>query len=404
MPSLRTGLIQTVGREALSAVTAALALRPMAVGHVFTPGAHDASQRAAEAVRCLCPTIAFEHRLADGDDPLGESREAVRALAERLQRVHGCERIIVHVTGSTKLLAIGAYEAARELELECIYLELPRDDEDGVPQVISLGTGRLDSEQIAGLGADPSARMSIEVFARAHGFDVAAAGREFAPFVRFSRAALEDVDAEETMHRSLPAAGGDRSPWPDEARWQQWREPFTLPRELGALAAEAGLVEEVGARVRVAEPGAHAAREVRRSILERNASLLRGAWLEVALADAMTHSGVVRDVRWSFEAERPRPMEHDVVALKGMTLVLASAKRSPHPGIFGHLREIKAHAQRLGGMKGIAVLAVARADMRRASLERASVIEDLTEVCESLDIRLVHRDQIVARNLSAAGL
>jgi hypothetical protein len=404
MPNTRTALIQTVGGEALPAVTAALALRPAAIAHVHTASATESSHRAADAIGAALGGIPMLHRMVGDGDPVGEPRETVRAVAQLLRAQHDCERIIVHVTGSTKLLAIGAYEAARELGLECIYLELPRDDEDGVPQVISLGTGRLDSDQIAALGIDPSVRISIELVARAHGFDIAAAGEDFRPFVPFARAMLEDSDAEETVHRALPASGGDRSPWPDESRWQQWREPFVMPRELAALALEAGVIEEVGDRVRLAEPGVRSDRELRRTTLERNASLLRGAWLEVALADAMAHSAVLRDVRWSFEAERPRPMEHDVVALKGMTLVLASAKRSPQPGIFGHLREIKAHAQRLGGAKGIPVLAVARDGPRRSNTEEASVIEDLAEVCDSLDIRLVRRKQIVARDLSSLGL
>jgi hypothetical protein len=96
-------------------------------------------------------------------------------------------------------------------------------------------------------------------------------------------------------------------------------------------------------------------------------------------------------------------MEHDVVALKGTTLVVASAKRSPQPGIFGHLRELKSHAARLGGMRGIPVLAVARTDARRMSMERASVVDDLVEVCESLGIRVVGREDIIERDLSQAG-
>ena len=107
MPNARTALLQTVGWETLPAVTAALALRPAAVGHVHMPDSRDASRRAADAIGVALPGTKVLHLEAGRDDPLVEAREAVRALAEEFTARHGCERIIVHVTGSTKLLAIG---------------------------------------------------------------------------------------------------------------------------------------------------------------------------------------------------------------------------------------------------------------------------------------------------------
>jgi hypothetical protein len=403
MPNTRTGLIQTVGWETLPAITAALAIRPAAVGHVHMPDSADASLRAASVIGAVHAGVSVEHREAGREDPREETRAAVRQLVGVLRGAHRCERIIVNVTGSTKLLAIGAHDIARELGLECIYLELPHDDEDGVPQVISLGTGKLTSDEIGALGVDPSANLSIELIARAHGYALEGAGEEFRPFVAFARAALEDADAEEALHFALPAAGGDRSPWPDDARWHQWREPFCMPAELRELAIAAGIAEPHQGQVRIVDPGVRVDRNARRALFERNASILRGAWLEIALADAMAASPSLRDVRWSVEAEHPRPMEHDVVALKGMTLVVASAKRSPQRGIFGHLRELKSHAARLGGMRGIPVLAVARTDVRRMSMERSSVVDDLAEVCDSLGIRVVGREDIIERDLSHAG-
>jgi hypothetical protein len=198
-----------------------LALRPAVVGHIHLPDSASASRRAEAAFLHALGHIPVVHEEVGGTNPMLATREAVRRLVHEFQTVHACDRVIVHVTGSTKLLAIGAYEAAREMGLECIYLELPHDDDDGVPQVVSLGTGTLDSEAVATLSSDPSERMTIELVARAHGYELVTAGEDFAPFLSFARAALHDEDAEECLQTSLPAVGGDRAPWPDEPLWLQ---------------------------------------------------------------------------------------------------------------------------------------------------------------------------------------
>jgi hypothetical protein len=388
-------LVQTVGTSTIPALVAAVALRPRRVVHLHMPDEREPAARAARAIVDAVDGCAVELVAVGFDDPLVESREAAARAIDGF-RARGGGRVIVHVTGSTKLLAIGAYEAARAASAECFYLELPRDDEDGVPQVVSLGTGALDSDAVAALGRDPSGLLSFEMIALARGFDVHSPGLDYRGFVALARTALGDSDAEEAMHAALPAIGGDRAPWPAEARWQEWTRTFTGPRELSALAVEAGILQEAGGgRVRLAEPGEGFDDRHRREILERHASLLRGAWLEVALADAMSRTSGLHDVRWSVEAESPRPMEHDVICLKGTTLVVASAKRSLQAGIFGHLRELKAHAMQLGGTKSIPVLCVARLDRRRMGRERASVADDLLEVAHGMGIRVVGRRQLI---------
>ena len=396
---MSTGLVQTVGWESLPPIVAALALRPCAIGHVHLEDSHASSRRAEAVITSVLGKVPVWHRAVGIDDPLLETRDAVRDLIRVMRTEHGCTRIVVHVTGSTKILAIAAYEIARDEGAECLYLELPKGDADGVPQVISLGTGKLSSDELAAIGMDPSSRLSIELIARAHGYALPQAGLDYSSYVPFARMALEDEDAEEAMHRALPADGG-RAPWPGDREWNEWKQPFTLPRELSSLALDAGIVEAVDGRVRVAEPGDSVSPEERRSVLEQNASLLRGAWLEVALADAAAATRTLRDVRWSVEAEMPRPMEHDVLALKGTTLVVCSAKRSIQPGVFGHLRELRAHAHRLGGMMGIPVLAIARTQRPKTRYESQSIAADVAEVAETLGVKLVSRRDIQDRALA----
>ena len=105
--------------------------------------------------------------------------------------------------------------------------------------------------------------------------------------------------------------------------------------------------------------------------------------------DWLRRDGSLRDVRWSVVAERPRPLEHDVLAMKGTQLLITSCKRSAGPGIFGHVRELSAHALRLGGLKALKMLCVARIDTRPRADGAGTVGSDLAEVCEGMGVRLV---------------
>lgn len=377
-----TCLVQTVGAQTVHAVTAALGYAPARVVNLHAPEDAQASRRVEDAARMAgLRSAEWVHASVPADEPVGRAEAAAAAAFDAARRDSLAP--VAHLTGGTKLLAIGAYRAAERARVPCIYLELPADDEDGVPQVVHFGDAPA-----AAPSRDPSADLTMEVIATANGYTLVDPGSDPVRYSALAQLLLSDPDAEEETHAALPRAVGDRVPHPGSPQWREWRSEFRLPTHVAEAAEAAGVVTRLDGRCTLAD-GESRDDQQRRRTIERHASLLNGAWFEVAVHDWLWRDPSLRDVRWSVVAERPRPLEHDVLAMKGTQLLVASCKRGTGPGIFGHVRELSTHALRLGGLKSLKMLCVARIDLRPRADGSGTVGSDLAEVCEGMGIRLV---------------
>jgi hypothetical protein len=377
-----TCLVQTVGAQTVHAVTAALGYAPSRVVHLHAPEDGDASRRIEAACRLAGLRGArWDHVSIRRDDPVGAA-EAAASAAFAAARADGL-RPVANLTGATKLLAIGTYRAAERAAVPCIYLELPEGDEDGVPQIVNFGDGTPPLP-----AGDPAESLTMEIIATANGYTLVDPGSDPARLKDLAALLLRDPDIEEETQGALPPAIRDRVPFPGTPQWSAWLADFRLPEPVAALAEEAGVIRRRG-NACVLSDGDDRETGRRRRTVERNASILNGAWFEVAVHDWLSRDPALRDVRWSVVAERPRPLEHDVLAMKGTQLLIASCKRSTGPGIFGHVRELSTHALRLGGLKALKMLCVARIDTRPRADGSGTVGSDLAEVCEGMGVRLV---------------
>lgn len=392
MPALT--LIQTVGQQTMPALTGVLGYQPASAVHIFASEDAAASRRVEVASKLAgIQQTSWVHVAVSNEDLLGNAEAAACHAIEKARSAGSA--VLINLTGGTKLLAIGAYRAAMRLNVPCIYLELPQGDLDGLPQIVHFG----ETDPRITAPRDPAPTLNLEVLAAANGYTLVDAGDDPARYRPLANALLADFDAEEMTHLALPRAIQGKVPFPNAPEWKRWLEPFVLPTRIADAAEEAGVVERAGDRWALGSAERGAPDHVRRQTLERNASLLNGAWVEIALHAALAEHTALRDVRWSVLAENPRPLEHDVLALKGTQLLLASCKRSTQPGIFGHLRELSTHASRLGGLKAIKAICIARIDTNRRADGTGTVGSDLTEVCESLGITLITGADLRRRQL-----
>ncbi|MBM3288589.1 MAG: hypothetical protein FJY92_00410 [Candidatus Hydrogenedentes bacterium] len=368
-------------------MTTAVGYSPSRIVDLHAPDDAEASRRIEAAARLAgLAGTEWMHVPVLADDPVARSEAAAPSAFARA-RAEGLVPV-ANLTGATKLLAIGAYRAAERARVPCIYLELPEGDADGLPQIVHFG----DAEAIAP-ARDPSELLTMEVIATANGYTLVDPGSDPTRYRHLADHFLNDPDSEEEAHAALPRVVGERVPHPDSPQWRAWQADFRLPPAVAALAEEAEIVVRAGVRCRLGDGGSRDD-QLRRRTIERNASILNGAWFEVAVHAWLSRDPSLRDVRWSVVAERPRPLEHDMLAMKGTQVLVASCKRSIGPGIFGHVRELRTHALRLGGLKALKMLCVARIDLRPRADGTGTVGSDLAEVCDGMGIRLVTGSEV----------
>lgn len=352
------GLIQTFGGQPMPALIGAVAFGAKEVVLVHQSGSREV-EAAARALQDHDRSI-----IQIGVDPsalLSQTFEHVKNEVSRM--IESGMSVIVNATGGSAAMIMGAVRAAMDNEkwlsnrrIQIVALELPHGDEDGFPQLSQMFPAHDRSfdmdEQIKQRLTE---KINVKLVVMAHGQQVSSKQLD-ERLVSFARTCLQAPEAEEevwsSLHQRLMNEG---SPSPER---KEWRQGFKMREDLGCKAVEAGLV------VRLEESGRFAISAGRESAqckatFERNAKLLLGGWVEAALLTYAKRQGL-RDICWS-SSDKIGQTEHDLLALKGTTLVVGSAKRSSKgERLFAHLHEIRAHANRLGGRKSLALMAVAR--------------------------------------------
>jgi hypothetical protein len=254
--------------------------------------------------------------------------------------------------------ALGATDMFEEAESGCVSvvaLELTATDTDGIPQLRSLFPGE-NTRDLEASAKQNLENLSVELVAKAHGQTVGNGNQPSEALRAFARACLQSPQAEAelwTCLKTRPKLSGKLS----EVNANLWLKPFQLNGSLQSAAIDGGLLQTCEGGVCISRP-ADGNADQKRGGIARNAKLLTGAWVELALFQYAVKQQF-RDIQWSTD-ERGANTEHDLLALKGATLVVGSAKRSIQgQRIYAHLHELRAQANRLGGRKSIALLAIA---------------------------------------------
>lgn len=382
-------LVHLVSEQTLQNLIPLLALRPSAVIQIRS--SEPRFQRAAENLKRAVESIATTQSYAGYcpefieqviDDPMPSIDATRRKVGEALSLWPGA---IVNLTGGTKLMSIGAWQAAEYQHEPILYCDTGqrRFVIEGARQPANLASfdavaaGLTVESVLAAAGLDP-AQFHFEKTPAAHSTFAAAAGRVATAWQLWI--ATESERFYDPQTKNVLAKGKIRCALEKPVRLPP---DNLLPATKAAVAAGA-LREASGELFLAPDPATFNGNNDRlRRAAEDNLRLLRGGWFEIVVESALARSGRFANVRRGLATDRDTAFgETDFVAFdsRSVCLVVVSCKTGDqHLRPLEHLSELRDRAHRLGGT-------FARSALVLGQSHNASRLSDIVAFARALGI------------------
>lgn len=391
-------LLHLVSEQVLQNLLPVIALRPAQIVQVLSadPRIAHAAERLRHAVAALRNQAAF----ADYEPEffaveIGEAMPSVdatrRKVGEALSLWPGCT---VNLTGGTKLMSIGAWEAAKYERRPVLYCDTSQsrfvfEGPQAPPPIAPFAdaTAHLDVETLlASAGLDRTRIRFEEATPALHAF-AAAVGCVPESWQRWAAAELARFFPEGRLAPKGRIRGELEQPLGDP--------PAELGPALRAAQAAGLLHENLGSWFLSPAPGGFAGNS---NALQRAAEdhlrLLQGGWFELFVEEALRNAGTLRDLRRGLATARDTAFgETDFVAIdpRHVCLVVISCKTGDtHVRPLEHLSELRERAQRLGGPFARSALILGRSD-------NPNKLADLVAFARALKIGIYLRDAASGR-------
>ncbi|MEI8045215.1 MAG: DUF1887 family CARF protein [Verrucomicrobiota bacterium] len=363
MPTPLT-LIQLISEQTMQNLVPLLALKPARVVHLATPRTAGRSAQIVEAARQAQVSTELESIRLSEMPSIPETSRAVLRVVEAAREAH--QTPVINFTGGTKLMSIGAYEAAMREQVTSLYVDTDHQqflDGHSGPKLNSV------------LGDDFSFTpfqnaLTVNAIAVANGRQRVTGGRDWQPFLPLASHFLQSGGDEGAAWQALHGPGGLCPGGREPRRAGDWLplldRPVLLPPRVGELALAAGLLRADGAKLLL--PDGTRAKLEELACAERPAlpdyfaaigplqftlAFLSGGWWEVAVADAAQRSGQFRDLRWSVNAGERQggpDREDDIVGVDGVQVAYFSCKRGGQKSrLVPLLDELDNRARSIGG-------------------------------------------------------
>jgi len=357
-------LIQLISEQTMQNLVPVLALKPAKVFHLATPKTAARSANIVEAARQAQIVTEPENiRLTEMPSIPETSRAVIRTVADA--KALGLTPVI-NFTGGTKLMSIGAYEAAMREQVVSLYVDTDHQ------QFLDGHTGpKLNSVLGDDFSFTPLQRaLTVNAIAAANGRQRVTGSRDWKPYLALARHLLENRDDETATWQAVHGIAGLCPNGREPRRAGDWlpvlKKPVLLPPQVGELSLAAGLVRANGASLYLPDatrPQLEALSNLDRPVppdyfdavrpLQFALAFFSGAWWEVAVVDAAERSGQFRDLRWSVnigERHGGFDPEEDIVGVDGVQIAYFSCKRGgAKTRLVPLLDELDNRARSIGG-------------------------------------------------------
>jgi len=379
MPNI--ALIQLISEQTMQNLLPILALKPGKAIHLVT---EKTASRAEHIIRAYHQSRLYFPSEEVPLSPMPSVQETHCSVVNciELARSEGFSPV-VNFTGGTKLMSIGAYQAALEHQVVSFYIDTDNQ--------IFLD-GHTGPELSSVLGADysfePFSRsLTVNSIAVANGRQGVTGGLPWKKYLPLAKYLLdhpkEEQAAWESMHGQDGLCPNGREPKNMRGWGDLISKKIEIPETIGLMACEYGILCKKGGAFFLTKPvegpvpdfeKAFDSMEAQTRMRDHQTSkaikqsaqfalaFLSGAWWEVIVADFADRCGQFRDLRWSVNiGERfgGFDKEEDIVGVDGVQVAFFSCKRGGLKSrLVPLLDELDNRAKTIGGRFSRRFLAV----------------------------------------------
>lgn len=400
-------LVQLISEQTMPNLLAMIRLRPDQVVHLFTDRTKSQSHALKRAANALGLHPAWQFCHMSEMPSIRETHDTICRIHEQNVAKEENAITVIHFTGGTKLMSIGAYAAASAKRCPSLYV-------DTFTQKFMDGQTSPIMQTL--LGEDHHFhsiydQLHVEILGMANGIDRITAGKDWRTMVPLAKFLFHDDHAEIATHQAIHGVGGlcenGREPR-DPIGWLRLIDaPITLPPNVASLAVSTGLMRPGPLPGSVLLPDSsseelqyladhrvddyHARYFQAVAPLQHAIAFLTGAWWEIIVCEAAQQSGYVTDIRWSCLVgnEKGLETETDVLGMDGVELLYISCKRGGDKSrLLPLLEETKGRATTIGGSFNRRFLAI-------LNPPRGKNHRDLIHKAKAHGIRLITRDNVL---------